>query len=208
VWVKAHTEHGRAHVTHRPRTRHYSLATYVLLRGLTLLVRCGNKAAAAAQPSCASGCAASSAMSGMGTTCSAGTVATGRGGTGRDGTGRGDAACGGPVTQVTVRGSTEGRQRHGGSMPDGSGNSPLPVKERSMSAQGGAAGSGSSSSWQLRLLSALLSPTRLAHGDTLLMCASSAQIIYSFIMAPSTLPAVRPLQCGVRLRARRLGLEG
>lgn len=27
----------------RPQTRHHSLALYVLLRGVTLLVRCGNK---------------------------------------------------------------------------------------------------------------------------------------------------------------------
>ncbi len=27
----------------RPKTRHHSLALYVLLRGITLLVRCGNK---------------------------------------------------------------------------------------------------------------------------------------------------------------------
>ena len=28
---------------HRPKVRHHSLAIYVLLRGITLLVRCGNK---------------------------------------------------------------------------------------------------------------------------------------------------------------------
>ena len=27
----------------RPKTRHHSLALYILLRGITLLVRCGNK---------------------------------------------------------------------------------------------------------------------------------------------------------------------
>jgi hypothetical protein len=27
----------------RPRNRHYSLATYILLRGITLLIRVGNK---------------------------------------------------------------------------------------------------------------------------------------------------------------------
>ncbi|KAG2452403.1 hypothetical protein HYH02_002646 [Chlamydomonas schloesseri] len=37
-------------------------------------------------------------------------------------------------------------------------------------------------------LRALLQPTRAAHGDTLLMCAAASQILYSFIMEPSTLP--------------------
>ncbi|GLC40870.1 hypothetical protein PLESTB_000014000 [Pleodorina starrii] len=37
-------------------------------------------------------------------------------------------------------------------------------------------------------LRALLRPTRLQHGDTLLMCVAASQILYSFIMAPSTLP--------------------
>ncbi|KAF5834998.1 hypothetical protein DUNSADRAFT_8055 [Dunaliella salina] len=69
--------------------RHHSLATYILLRGLTLLVRTGNK------PDC--------------------------------------------------------QQRH-------------PV------------------------LHALLAPTRMAHGDTALMCLASSQIIYSFIVMPATLP--------------------
>lgn len=30
-------------LNHRPRNRHYSLATYILLRGITLLIRAGNK---------------------------------------------------------------------------------------------------------------------------------------------------------------------
>lgn len=30
-------------MSHRPRNRHYSLATYILLRGITLLIRVGNK---------------------------------------------------------------------------------------------------------------------------------------------------------------------
>eukprot|EP00879_Flechtneria_rotunda_P007421 GHRR01007785.1.p1 GENE.GHRR01007785.1~~GHRR01007785.1.p1 ORF type:complete len:317 (+),score=77.84 GHRR01007785.1:584-1534(+) len=34
-----------------------------------------------------------------------------------------------------------------------------------------------------------LAPTRLSHGDTVLMCASCSQIIYAFIMHPHTLPA-------------------
>lgn len=38
-------------------------------------------------------------------------------------------------------------------------------------------------------LRALLAPTRLAHGDALLMCACCSQIIYAFIMYPQTLPA-------------------
>jgi hypothetical protein len=38
------------------------------------------------------------------------------------------------------------------------------------------------------LLRALLAPTRLEHGDTLLMCACCSQIIYAFIMYPQTLP--------------------
>lgn len=75
----------------RRKQRHHSLATYILLRGLTLLVRTGNK------PDC--------------------------------------------------------RQRH-------------------------------------PLLHALLAPTRMEHGDTLLMCIATSQIIYSFIVMPSTLPPV------------------
>lgn len=31
---------------YRPKTRHMSLALYVLIRGITLLVRCGNKPSA------------------------------------------------------------------------------------------------------------------------------------------------------------------
>ncbi|KXZ55453.1 hypothetical protein GPECTOR_2g1002 [Gonium pectorale] len=69
-----------------PRQRHYSLATYILLRGLTLLVRTGNK----------------------------------------------------PSAPPALR--------------------------------------------------ALLRPTRLAHGDTLLMCVAASQILYSFIMEPGSLP--------------------
>ena len=38
------------------------------------------------------------------------------------------------------------------------------------------------------LLRALLAPTRMAHGDALLMCACCSQIIYAFIMHPETLP--------------------
>jgi hypothetical protein len=72
-----------------PKSRHYSLATYILLRGITLLIRTGNKPRAAA--------------------------------------------------------------RH-------------PV------------------------LHAALAPTRLAHGDTLLMCCAASQIVYAFIMMPQTLP--------------------
>jgi hypothetical protein len=34
----------------------------------------------------------------------------------------------------------------------------------------------------------LLAPTRLQHGDTLMMCLSCSQIIYAFIFAPQTLP--------------------
>lgn len=41
------------------------------------------------------------------------------------------------------------------------------------------------------LLHALLAPTRMAHGDTALMCLATSQIIYSFIVMPSTLPPVR-----------------
>lgn len=37
-------------------------------------------------------------------------------------------------------------------------------------------------------LRALLGPTRMEHGDTLLMCACCSQIIYAFIMYPQTLP--------------------
>lgn len=72
-----------------PKSRHYSLATYILLRGITLLIRTGNKPRAAA--------------------------------------------------------------RH-------------------------------------PLLHAALAPTRLAHGDTLLMCGAASQIVYAFIMMPQTLP--------------------
>lgn len=72
-----------------PKSRHYSLATYILLRGITLLIRTGNKPRAAA--------------------------------------------------------------RH-------------------------------------PLLHAALAPTRLAHGDTLLMCCAASQIVYAFIMMPQTLP--------------------
>ncbi|KAI8466070.1 MAG: hypothetical protein J3K34DRAFT_524830 [Monoraphidium minutum] len=38
------------------------------------------------------------------------------------------------------------------------------------------------------LLRALLAPTRLEHGDAMLMCACCGQIIYAFIMHPETLP--------------------
>jgi hypothetical protein len=38
------------------------------------------------------------------------------------------------------------------------------------------------------LLHAALAPTRLAHGDTLLMCCAASQIVYAFIMMPQTLP--------------------
>jgi hypothetical protein len=38
------------------------------------------------------------------------------------------------------------------------------------------------------LLHAALAPTRLAHGDTLLMCVAASQIVYAFIMMPQTLP--------------------
>lgn len=34
----------------------------------------------------------------------------------------------------------------------------------------------------------LLAPSRWRHGDTLLMCLSTSQIGYSWIMAPDTLP--------------------
>jgi hypothetical protein len=37
-------------------------------------------------------------------------------------------------------------------------------------------------------LRALLAPTRMEHGDTLIMCACCSQIIYAFIMHPGTLP--------------------
>jgi hypothetical protein len=37
-------------------------------------------------------------------------------------------------------------------------------------------------------LHAALAPTRLADGDTVLMCAACSQILYAFIMAPHTLP--------------------
>lgn len=39
-----------------------------------------------------------------------------------------------------------------------------------------------------RLLKLLLWPTRLSHGDIIIMCLTSAQIIYSYIMMPHTLP--------------------
>jgi len=39
------------------------------------------------------------------------------------------------------------------------------------------------------LLRALLAPTRMEHGDTLLMSLCCSQIIYAFIMYPQTLPA-------------------
>jgi hypothetical protein len=71
---------------HSPRQRHYSLATYILLRGLTLLVRTGNR--------------------------------------------------------------TNRRP----------------------------------------LLHKLLAPTRLEHGDTLLMCLSCSQVIYAFLMMPQVGP--------------------
>eukprot|EP00882_Tetradesmus_deserticola_P032967 GHRQ01037618.1.p1 GENE.GHRQ01037618.1~~GHRQ01037618.1.p1 ORF type:complete len:217 (+),score=70.64 GHRQ01037618.1:327-977(+) len=73
-----------------PKSRHYSLATYILLRGITLLIRTGNKPRTAAR---------------------------------------------------------------------------YPV------------------------LHAALAPTRLAHGDTLLMCCAASQIVYAFIMMPQTLPS-------------------
>jgi hypothetical protein len=73
-------------LSHSSKVRHYSLATYVLLRGLTLLVRTGNK----------------------------------------------------PGAHPAVR--------------------------------------------------ALLAPSRHPHGDTLLMCLASSQILYSFLMMPQTLP--------------------
>ncbi|GAX83428.1 hypothetical protein CEUSTIGMA_g10853.t1 [Chlamydomonas eustigma] len=38
------------------------------------------------------------------------------------------------------------------------------------------------------LVHKLLALTRLEHGDTVLMCLSTSQIIYSFVMMPSTLP--------------------
>ncbi|KAG1660912.1 hypothetical protein FOA52_007952 [Chlamydomonas sp. UWO 241] len=38
------------------------------------------------------------------------------------------------------------------------------------------------------LLRALLAPTRMQHGDTIMMCAAASQIVYSFLMMPSTLP--------------------
>jgi hypothetical protein len=38
------------------------------------------------------------------------------------------------------------------------------------------------------VLHAALAPTRLAHGDTLLMCCAASQIVYAFIMMPQTLP--------------------
>ncbi|KAF6263624.1 hypothetical protein COO60DRAFT_378802 [Scenedesmus sp. NREL 46B-D3] len=73
-----------------PKSRHYSLATYILLRGITLLVRTGNKPRAAAR---------------------------------------------------------------------------YPA------------------------LHAALAPSRLAHGDTLLMCCAASQIVYAFLMMPQTLPS-------------------
>ncbi|MEW5320344.1 MAG: hypothetical protein WDW38_011423 [Sanguina aurantia] len=39
------------------------------------------------------------------------------------------------------------------------------------------------------LVRTLLTPTRSAHGDSVLMCLASSQILYSFIMMPTTLPA-------------------
>eukprot|EP00798_Chlamydomonas_sp_ICE-L_P004119 gene4119-14223_t len=38
------------------------------------------------------------------------------------------------------------------------------------------------------LIRSILTPTRFEHGDVALMCASASQILYSFIMMPSTLP--------------------
>lgn len=37
-------------------------------------------------------------------------------------------------------------------------------------------------------LHTLLTPTRMTHGDTLLMCIASAQILYSFVVVPKTMP--------------------
>lgn len=37
-------------------------------------------------------------------------------------------------------------------------------------------------------LHTLLAPTRMTHGDTLLMCLASSQIIYSFVVIPKTMP--------------------
>ncbi|KAF8072623.1 hypothetical protein HT031_000283 [Scenedesmus sp. PABB004] len=69
-------------------------------------------------------------------------------------------------------------------------------------------------------LHAALAPTRLAHGDTVIMCAACAQIIYAFIMMPTTLPAsyVRFIRKqgakelhvwqGIRVRRRRSARAG
>ena len=38
------------------------------------------------------------------------------------------------------------------------------------------------------VLYSLLWPTRMRHGDVMLMCLSGSQILYSFIMMPHTMP--------------------
>jgi hypothetical protein len=97
-----------------PQSRHYSLATYVLLRGITLLVRVGNKRADGEEEE----------------------------------------------EEKRQQGTTAAANHHHQS------------RRRALR----------------RLLRALLWPTRLRHGDVLLMCLACSQILYAFIMEPSSLP--------------------
>jgi hypothetical protein len=101
-----------------PQSRHYSLATYVLLRGVTLLVRVGNK-------------------------------------------------------RIVVEDREEADEQQQHREDGGDKNNKLPPRRLHR---------------RRRLLRALLWPTRLRHGDVLLMCLACSQILYAFIMEPASLP--------------------
>ncbi len=87
----------------------------------------------------------------------------------------------------------EGQLQHA----NGNGNGhakPSPSQPQQGPAEAAAGGrAGPARSAQLRLahvVRVLLAPSRMQHGDVALMCLASAQIVYSFIMMPETLPVV------------------